>query len=198
MGWNERYLADDFPWDLGRPAAVVQSLAARALGRAEGPKRIIVPGCGRAWDVEALADRGHAVVGLDVAPAALDPARRRIAARDLPGAVELVVGDVLVEPGRAPDGGDGFDGWVEHTCFCALDPAVWPRYVEAAYRRLVPGGALFGAFLHFEGGGPPHGTNPDELRRLFEPRFEIEMLAPAGTFGPAGVPQLGAIFRRRA
>lgn len=198
MGWNERYLNDDFPWDLGGPAPVVHGLAARALGPDHGPKRIFVPGCGRAWDVEALAARGHAVVGLDIAPAALERAQQRIAARDLPGDVELVVGDVLVGPGAEPDGGAGFDGWVEHTCFCALDPAHWPRYVDAAWRRLTPGGVLFGAFLHFEGGGPPHGTNPAQLRALFEPRFDVEMLEPAGLFGPRGVPQLGAIFRRRA
>lgn len=198
MAWNDRYRDGDFPWDLGGPAPVVQSLAARALGAEKaGARRLFVPGCGRAWDVEALAERGHAVVGLDIAPAALDLARARIAARDLPGDVELIVGDVLVAPDAEPDGGDGFDAWVEHTCFCALDPSLWPAYVDAAWRRLRPDGVLFGAFLHFEGGGPPHGTHPAELRALFGPRFTIEQLAPAGTFGPKGVPQLEAIFRRR-
>ena len=200
MAWNDRYVARDFPWDLGGPAPVVQALAARAFGAGtadRSARRILVPGCGRAWDVEALAARGHTVVGLDISPAALELARARIAGRDLPGAVEWVVGDVLVEPGVPPAGGQGFDGWVEHTCFCALDPSLWPRYVEAAWRRLKPGGVLFGAFLDFEGGGPPYGTDAAELRDLFGDRFDIEMLEPAGMFGPRGVPQLGAIFRRK-
>lgn len=199
MGWNDRYLDDDFPWDLGRPAPLVQSTAMRALGaaRPEAPLRIIVPGCGRGWDVEALAAAGHQVVGLDIAPAALALARDRVAGEPFADRIDWLVGDVLVEPGAAPDGGDGFDGWAEHTCFCALDPSLWPRYVEAAWRRLKPGGVLFGAFLHFEGGGPPFGTHPAEIRALFEPRFEIEALEPGGTFSQRQVPQLAAIFRRR-
>lgn len=194
MGWNQRYVDQDFPWDLGAPSPVVQGLADRALA---GAGRVVVPGCGRGWDVEALAAKGHHVVGLDIAPAALDLARERIAERSLPGTVELIEGDVLLGEGTEPDGGDGFDGWAEHTCFCALDPEQWPAYVEAAWRRLKPGGSLFGAFLHFEGGGPPFGTHPAELRRLFGPRFEIELLEERGVFSKRSVPQLGAIFRRR-
>lgn len=197
MSWNDRYLAGEFPWDLGRPNPLVLEMAEAALcDPPTGPSRVFVPGCGRGWEVEALAAHGHRVVGLDIAPAALALAQTRIDADALPGSVELVVGDVLVGDGP-PDGGEGFDGWAEHTCFCALDPVKWPAYVEAAWRRLRPGGALFGAFLHFEGGGPPFGTNPTQVRALFEPRFEIERLEPAADFERAGVPQLAAIFRRR-
>lgn len=191
MSWNDRYLSADTPWDIGHASPVVLR-AAEAL---PPPARLFVPGCGRGWEVEALAARGHRVTGLDLAPAALELLRARLAPA-ISARVELIAGDVL-DPPAALDG--AFDGWVEHTCFCALDPELLPRYVAAAARLLRPGGLLVGAFLHFDRpGGPPYGTDPAALRALFEAAFAIEHLAPAPEpFPAAGVPQLEARFRRR-
>lgn len=194
MSWNDHYLTGETPWDIGRANPVVLR-GAEAL---DPGARIVVPGCGRGWEVEALAVRGHRICALDVAPAALDALGARLDARgDSIGArVDRRVADVLDPPAELVG---AFDGWAEHTCFCALEPTLWPAYVASAARLLRPGGLLFGAFLHFDRAkGPPHGTNPDEVRALFEKAFEIEHLASAPeTFEAAGVPQLEARFRRR-
>lgn len=191
MSWNDRYLADDFPWDLGRPAPILSALAAEELTT---PCRVIVPGCGRGWDVEALAEAGHDAVGLDVAPAAIEQARARLAKRGaLAGAAEFRVGDVLKDAGE-----QAFDAWVEHTCYCIFAPGETAPYVEAAARALRPGGVLFGAFLDFEGGGPPWGTNAAAVRADFEKHFVVERLERVRwRFEPADVPQLAGVFRRR-
>lgn len=192
MSWNDRYLDGQTPWDIGRPNPVVMRGAA-ALAPAS---RVVVPGCGRGWEVEALAAAGHRVCALDIAPAALDALGARLIARGLADRVDRQVADILDPPAELHG---AFDGWAEHTCFCALDPVHLPAYVESAARLLRPGGQLFGAFLHFDGpGGPPFGTDPATVRALFAPRFEIEHLAPAPEpFEAAGVPQLEARFRRR-
>lgn len=191
--WNNRYLERDTPWDQGGPSVTVMRMADRALAAGS---RVVVPGSGPGWQVEALARRGHAVTALDLAPEAirllglrLDPA--------LP--VTLRVGDLLhpsAEQSAALDG--TFDGVAEHTCFCAIDPEHRPTYVERVAALLRPGGALFGAFLDFEGGGPPHGTNADELERLFGDRFEFEVFERAPeAYGRSGRTQIQAVFRRR-
>jgi hypothetical protein len=90
-----------------------------------------------------------------------------------------------------------FDAVVEHTCFCALHPSQWPDYVVTVAELLRPGGTLFGAFLHFDGGGPPFGTTPAELRAMFGARFTVVELTAVEPFAPKGCPQLSTILRRR-
>ena len=114
-GWDARYQTGDTPWDLGGPSAVVMEAARDAL---PSEARVLVPGCGRGWHVEALADLGHTVTGLDLSPTAVALARARVGRR--PGA-NFVVGDLLAPP---PDWRGRFDAVVEHTCFCALDPSL--------------------------------------------------------------------------
>lgn len=179
MSWNDDWVSGTTPWDQGQASAVVMRLAQRLPPR----QRILVPGAGRAWEVEALADLGHHVVGLDIAPAAVEVARARIGRR---ADVELVVGD-LFDP---PDLGQ-FDAVAEHTCFCAVGPDLYEAYRAQVVRWLRPGGVLFGAFLDFVGGGPPFGTSPAELHAVFDRKFVVE-LASAETLGPAELPQIAA------
>lgn len=192
-GWDARYQAPDTPpWDLGAPSALVQRLAAEHLS---APARVLVPGCGLGHDVEALARAGFEVTGLDFAPTAVERARARIG--PLPG-VALVVGDYLDAPEALRERlGGPFDAIVEHTLFCALDPPFLPRYVASTHALLAPRGRLVGAFLNFDGGGPPYGTNADALRELFSEAFAIELLEEAPErFLAAGKPQLAMVARR--
>ncbi len=187
MNWNERYVDRDTPWDLGAPSPVVAAAAQAAVA---APARVLVPGFGYGWDVEALADLGYEVVGLEVAPAAVEAARARFG--DRPD-IDLVVGDLFEPPAEWLG---TFDVVVEHTCYCAFEPARWNAYVAVTSRLLRSGGALAGAFLHFEGGGPPFGTDPEDLRARFEPTFAVERLeAWPEPFLPLGRPQLLGVFR---
>jgi thiopurine S-methyltransferase len=53
---------------------------------------------------------------------------------------------------------------VEHSCFCALDPAQRGAYLDTVVRLLAPGGWLLGLFwCHERPGGPPWGSEPAEL-----------------------------------
>lgn len=186
MSWNDNYLRDDTPWDMGHPSPVVQRLADAVL---TAPADVLVPGCGLGHDAIALAQKGHRVVGADIAPAAI--ARNR--ARGAVG-VDWQVLDAL-DPPEALLG--AFDAIVEHTFYCALPDDLLDTYRDALHAMLRPGGIIFGAFLHFEGGGPPTGTNPDLLRARFGERFVIERLDPAEIMPNVGEPQLAAVFRKR-
>jgi len=136
--------------------------------------RVLVPGCGRGHEVLLLARLGHRVLGLDVAApalAALRAARRRD--RVPASRCRTARADFLALPRRLEG---AFDLLVEHTCFCAIDPALRPVYVESAARALVPGGRLVGLFYPFREreGGPPFRVTEREVRALFAPRFDVD------------------------
>src|SRR5580704_2297135 len=75
MNWEQIYRTGDTPWDKGAPAPPLLEWIER-----HGPLRgnILVPGCGSGRDVRTIASASQAaqVVGMDVAPSALDQARR--------------------------------------------------------------------------------------------------------------------------
>jgi SAM-dependent methyltransferase len=134
--------------------------------------RVLVPGCGFGHDVRALAAQGAEVVGLDIAPSAVEGARRFPRVAD----ERYEVGDLfaLPEPMRG-----AFDWVWEHTCFCAIDPARRADYVAAVHAALKPGGRLLAIFYLDPGNaspeeGPPFEVSVAELDRLFLPWFELE------------------------
>jgi SAM-dependent methyltransferase len=190
--WNGRYLAGELGWDLGEPSPPFVRL--HRDGVIAPPCRVAVPGCGQGWEVAWLAAQGYAVTGIDFAPAALAAARER--AREAGVAPELVQADLLDLPealaGR-------FDLVLEQTCFCAIAPRRRPEYVQAVHRLLAPGGRLIGLFYACKGeDGPPFGTSPGEVRRLFADRFAVRSLALTPHSHPRrlGEEWLGVLARR--
>jgi SAM-dependent methyltransferase len=164
MDWNLRYAEGDTPWDKGGGHPVLGDMLVHgALGG-----RVLVPGCGTGHDVRELARRGLEVVGLDVAPLAVERARAHPAA----GAETYVEGDLFALPQEMRG---AFDGVFEHTCFCAIDPALRGAYVEAVASALKPGGRLLAVFYADPDGddGPPFGCTTKELDALFGAEFRL-------------------------
>lgn len=163
--WNRRYEENDTPWDKGESHPVLRGMLAR--GALTG--RVIVPGCGTGHDVRELARRGVEAVGLDIAPLALDLARRHAPVAD----ETYMLGDLFHLP---PECRGAFDGVFEHTCFCAVDPRLRSDYVAAVRNVLRPGGRLFAVFFldpGNEGDGPPFGCTTAELDQLFGRSFRL-------------------------
>ncbi len=163
--WDERYRAGDTPWEKGAAhPAVVEWLRDHPVSG-----RVLVPGCGLGHDVRAFAAAGATVTGLDVSSAAVDAARRIPAA----GAETYAVGDFFAPPAAWMG---TFDGLVEHTCFCAIDPMRRGDYARAAASLLRPGGWMLAVFFldpdHDED-GPPFGCTREEIDRLFRADFAL-------------------------
>jgi methyl halide transferase len=170
--WETRYRSNDTPWDKGAPHPGLLAWLAEAPLMGRG----LVPGCGRGHDVRALAQTADAVVGIDIAPSAV------AAARELPaaGREHYELADLFDLP-QAMRG--AFDWAWEHTCFCAIDPALRAAYVDAVAGALRPGGHLLAVFYLDPGNarpdeGPPFETTLIELDRLFLRRFELLREAP--------------------
>lgn len=162
--WEAAYQSGDTPWDKGRAHPALLGW----LARHPVAGRVLVPGCGPGHDVRALAASPLAdVLGFDLAPSAVLAASRYGRA----GTERYLAGNFLT--GEIP--GAPFDWIFEHTCFCAIDPALRSAYVRAAARALRPGGHLLAIFYrnpgHGSGDAPPYGCPMPEVDRLFAPWF---------------------------
>jgi len=170
--WEFRYQSNDTPWDKGEAhPALIDFLKVHPVHG-----RVLVPGCGFGHDVRAIASAGagHAdVLGLDIAPSAVQGARGISACDASGGSYELA--DFLA----LPHGYHGGFDWVwEHTCFCAIDPEVRPDYMANVAQALKPHGRFLAVFYlnpdRAPGeAGPPFGVSTTELDGLFDPQFEL-------------------------
>ncbi|MEJ5199424.1 MAG: class I SAM-dependent methyltransferase [Anaerolineae bacterium] len=163
--WNARYLAGDTPWDTGIvPPEVVALVGGGALPRGWA----LDLGCGSGVPSRYLAQHGFAVIGIDLAFAALARARRSAAAAGL--AAFFCLGDVAdlgflrVRATLAIDIG----------CFHAIPPERRPVYVTSLAEHLLPGAFyLLYAFEPATTEPASHtGVGPAELAR-FAPAFVL-------------------------
>ncbi|MBV9463946.1 MAG: methyltransferase domain-containing protein [Verrucomicrobiae bacterium] len=162
--WNLKYKAGYTPWDLGGVPAEV----AAWLAQNPGPGRILVPGCGAAYEIATFAQSGWEVIGIDFSPEAVKQAHRV-----LDGHSDCVhLGDFFtyeLEPGS-------FDAIYERCFLCSLPQKKWERYAKRAAELLKAGGQLFGTFLYGQPQKepPPLPMTPEEATALFQSAFHFQ------------------------
>jgi SAM-dependent methyltransferase len=164
VDWETRYQSGDTPWEKGAPSpGLVDWLAANQISG-----RVLVPGCGSGHDARVLAARGAHVIGIDIAPSAIRTASAFQRAAD----EQYILADLFNLPVEYLG---AFDWVFEHTCFCAIDPALRPDYVSAVARTLKHGGHLLAVFYMTPDSddGPPWGATKLELDALFNPHFDL-------------------------
>jgi SAM-dependent methyltransferase len=183
--WDARFREGVTPWDAGGvPAALREFLAREPAGR-----RVLVPGCGSGYEVQAFAGAGHDVVAIDFSPAAIAAARRVLG--DLGRA--LVQADFFAHPLGE------FELVYERAFLCALPRPLWPRWAARVAALVPPGGRLLGFFFwRDDGRGPPFGLKPGELEALLGPAFDrIEDAAVADSIPVFAGGERWQIWRRR-
>ncbi len=158
--WDLRYGADFAPWDSGR----VPERLREFVRSWKGPRRVLVPGCGSAWDVRHFAENGWEVLGLDFSPEALKAAAPVLG----PHAGCVREGDFFAPVAEAP-----FPVVYERAFLCALPPRLWSAWAARVAELVVPGGVLAGFFFFDEGErGPPFPLSDQSgLDALLDPSF---------------------------
>lgn len=164
--WNEHYATGLLPWDTGAPdEQLVLAVERGVLPRG----RALEIGCGTGTNALWLAQRGWTVVATDVAPLAIEAARKKVSK----GArVELVVLDFLAQdPPTAP-----YDLVFDRGCFHCFEEADRARFAARVAALLAPRGQWLSLIGSTE--GPPRDTGPPrrsarDVMNAIEPALEL-------------------------
>lgn len=186
--WDAAAPAFDDEPDHGLRAEATRRAWAGLLRRwaPPGPGSVLDVGCGTGSLSMLLAEAGHRVTGVDLAPAMAERAREKLTAAGLPGT--FLVGDAAAPP----TGGETFDlVLARHLLWTLPDPVAALREWVA---RLRPGGTLLLVEGRWRQAGEPAssyvegaetlpwagGVLPEELSAAVEPlvaRLRVEPLS---------------------
>lgn len=180
------------PWDVGAP----QPDLLDAITGWPPTGRVLDLGCGTGDLAIGLAERGHEVLGVDFAPAAIEEARRRVAAAlppDRRHAVQLLTGDAMRVSDFTGRISDAVDSGFYHL-FEAEGREELARELASA---LPPGGRYYmlGFAVALPSPDVPRQVTEDELRSRFAPEhgWTIRALRPAG-FATQGFDTIPAVL----
>lgn len=169
VDWELRYQLSDTPWDKGQAHPALKDFVSQH--QIDGA--IVVPGCGRAWDLLALAEcfPGQPIIGVDLSASAIHDAQELCRAQP---SISLRHADFFDR--NAWYQGEAIGLIWEHTCFCAIPPRMRPDYI-ATVAALLPAGAWYlGAFftdMDDENAGPPWNCHRQDLLAGFAPHFTM-------------------------
>ncbi|NDL71537.1 thiopurine S-methyltransferase [Vreelandella alkaliphila] len=155
------------------------------LNVAAGAK-VLVPLCGKSLDMRWLADKGYPVLGIELAPEAIEQflvqrnagvSRYTQAGFDVSrqGNVELWCGDFFhLHIQQAAEVGAFYD----RASLIALPPATRERYAFHLAQLVPPGakGLLIGLTHEEADAGPPFSVPDSEIQRLLTPNFRVELV----------------------
>lgn len=165
--WSERYRSGETGWDMQQVSPPLQAYFEQLTNK---DARILIPGCGNAYEAEWLAQHGFTDITLiDISSELVQRLQQRLAHYP---AIRVLHQDFFTHEGQ-------YDLIIEQTFFCALAPALRGAYALHMKQLLNAKGRLAGVLFNtiFEQ-GPPFGGSEREYRQLFEPFFRIKVMAP--------------------
>ena len=177
--------------------------------------RVFVPLAGKTLDMLWLAARGHRVLGVELSPLAVEQFfaehqlvpevhESRYGAHHVAGEIELICGDAFALDAAALA---DCAGVYDRAALIALPAELRARYVGELYARLPA--ACRGLLITLEypqpeKEGPPFSVEEAEVRRLYAPRWHVDLLerrdilAQQPGFADEGVTALAtAVYRLR-
>lgn len=185
--WDHRFRSAVTPWDAGGVPVQLREFA----DHLPADTRVLVPGCGSAYEAGYLAAPGRDVIALDFSAAAIAAARLTLGS----WRGQLLHDDFFHFPCAAP-----FDFIYERAFLCALPRKMWPDYGRRMAGLMRPGGHLAGYFLLGDDlKGPPFPITPDALDALLGPWFvRVADAAASDSIAVFAGRERWQVWRRRA
>jgi SAM-dependent methyltransferase len=187
IAFEQVYREGRIPWDIGEPQPALGEL----VGAGWCTGTVLDAGCGTGELALAVAARGHRVLGIDLAPSAIERATRKAASRGLSAAFRTA--DIT----ELDTAGEVFDTVLDSGLLHCLPSEAQQRYLEVLRRVCRRGGRI--AVLCFA--DRPGARTPDlgrltedRLRELFAEGWKIDEVVPADIFGiiPDGLGDISA------
>ncbi len=167
--WKERYDSSTIGWDTGQSSpplvAFFDTLNNKDI-------KILIPGCGNAYEAEYLHKSGFTnVFILDYVKKPLQNLKLRCPSFP---SEHLICADFFEHQGK-------YDLIIELAFFTAITPHLREQFVFQMSNLLIAKGKYVGLFFNHDFGNdyPPFATSPDGYKSLFEQHFTFEQLANA-------------------
>mgnify|MGYP003981516661 FL=1 len=160
--WNERYHNKDIGWDIGHISTPLKEYFDQLENKS---LKILIPGCGNAYEAEYLIQLGFKKVFLiDWAQKTLDEFQKRNP--EFP-TNNLICGDFFEHKGA-------YDLIIEQTFFCAINPNLREGYAIQMKSLMIEGGKLVGLLFNDKlySNRPPFGGKKSEYLDLFFKHFQ--------------------------
>jgi len=163
--WAQRYENGETGWDTGKVSPPLKAYIDQITNK---DLRILIPGCGSAYEAEYLHDNGfYNVAVIDVVEIILDKFIKRC-----PGfpVDHVILGDFFTHEGQ-------YDLILEQTFFSSISPKLRAVYAEKVSNLLVNNGKMVGVLFDFESDvGPPYGSSTQEYEKIFNHLFYVRTL----------------------
>lgn len=166
--WEDRWKNKQTGWDIGYPSPAILDIIDAIENK---HAKILVPGCGSAYEVEYLHQQGFTNVYLiDISEAPIVQFKTRC--EDFPKD-HIIVADFFEYQFEIQ-----FDYILEQTFFCAIPRSQREIYCQKMSEILSKEGHVTGLLfgIEFEKEGPPHGGTVVEYEELFSKYFKINKL----------------------
>eukprot|EP00605_Chrysophyceae_sp_TOSAG23-4_P000068 GSChrysophyteH1.ASY1.ANO1.70.1 assembled CDS len=128
--------------------------------------KALVPGCGRGYDVLALATKERKVLGIDLAEKAVEAASKLNDTCEYRENASFEVGDVSLFFALSET--SSYDFIYDYTFLCALHPSVQQQWATKMTELVRPGGLLLTLVFPIceKDGGPPYAMSLELVERL--------------------------------
>ena len=161
--WDKQYKNNETGWDLKSISPPLKEFIDTLTDK---NLKILIPGCGNAYEAEYLLGKGfHNLTLIDISSTLVNNLKKKF--EDKP--IRILHNDFF-------DHNEKYDLIIEQTFFCAINPALRVRYAAKVFSLLNVNGRIAGLLFNivFEKEGPPFGGNKEEYISLFEPLFNIK------------------------
>ncbi|GAA5022840.1 SAM-dependent methyltransferase [Marivirga lumbricoides] len=164
--WTDRYLEESTGWDIGYASPPIVHYVDKLVNK---ELKILIPGCGNAYEAEYLWKAGFKNVYLaDISLTPLQKFAQKVP--DFPEQHLLHQDFFLLE--------EQYDLILEQTFFCALHPSLREKYVQQMHQLLSIKGCLVGLLFNdpLNDDHPPFGGNKALYEQLFKKLFSIQKM----------------------
>ena len=161
--WSNRYLNNQTGWDIGSSATPLAKYIDQLTNK---NLKILIPGCGNAYEAEYLLEKGFTnVTVLDISEVLVKHLQEKFKKNPH---ITILLEDFFEHQGE-------YDLILEQTFFCAINPTLRQQYAIRMAQILKKQGKLAGLLFNkdFEI-NPPFGGNQDEYIAYFKPYFEFK------------------------